>query len=669
MILSGHDLDVQDMKNMRLVGWHKMEDLARSFVFEEVPISRLTKHQDHFLEIAKHDHLRNRVIRVVWLEFWWYPFPPFDAFNHEKRVESRIPHGNVLERLWSDWCKSSMTDIWFPSLGHVRAAGSGFTDFQSYESSIDAWRERQIMSFRPEFFKAIDRFISLRTFVSKPMSPLQIISNIDKLYPFEAHTSQMHIVSRQYNNEVLSRDIQSNDGLFLFLLPSMRRPRSRVRHLVWADECPGLSYLRPLPSNAFHMLETIDLYFTSPVHAGRYNTPQMFDGLLGGNTLVEELQLASGHLRQFRLCIDNNTPDGEVNWLERLLLCAFSTEDASLTEMELIRYGVENDVRGSFHSDMVGLSALVRSNSATLRRLYIEGAPISGQLIKSMASNLYLQLESLDIVSRRSGVHYHDRQELLDWINGVGDFGYDDGGGVLTNESWVSTSKRGLLVEEFGTSLLGIDDTDTMDSHSEVSTDGSFSDGPKWHSTCKEIVTPGDSDGEETASVTTEDSLDIRIRTAPLWACGLYWVPGVFYKEGWEMYYYSVGGPEDGDDNSVVYQGSIWKFTNNQGEVGWGRDPLEWWDKWDVNQGDQEESEPFGPGLAKILLLWEKGGYDKWERFADHMLDPTIRPPAHATRLMDSDVLFVKSTNWQLHHFDLYAGSDHSSAGSCNEAE
>lgn len=52
----------------------------------------------------------------------------------------------------------------------------------------------------------------------------------------------------------------------------------------------------------------------------------------------------------------------------------------------------------------------------------------------------------------------------------------------------------------------------------------------------------------------------------------------------------------------------IWKFTHRNGTVGYGDEPLDWFEEWDVDAGDREEPTPFGSAL------------DGFRRLGDHMM-------------------------------------------------
>jgi hypothetical protein len=52
---------------------------------------------------------------------------------------------------------------------------------------------------------------------------------------------------------------QTNDGLFLFLAETMRRPTSTVTRLRWANERPSISHARWLDPSTFERLELMEL--------------------------------------------------------------------------------------------------------------------------------------------------------------------------------------------------------------------------------------------------------------------------------------------------------------------------------------------------------------------------------------------------------------------------
>jgi hypothetical protein len=55
----------------------------------------------------------------------------------------------------------------------------------------------------------------------------------------------------------------------------------------------------------------------------------------------------------------------------------------------------------------------------------------------------------------------------------------------------------------------------------------------------------------------------------------------------------------------------VWKFTCRDGEVGYGTDPLDFFDDWDLEAGDREEPTPYGKSLrhyAQIFSKWAEKG-------------------------------------------------------------
>ena len=79
------------------------------------------------------------------------------------------------------------------------------------------------------------------------------------------------------------------------------------------------------------------------------------------------------------------------------------------------------------------------------------------------------------------------------------------------------------------------------------------------------------------------------------WGSGPFWMYGVFTvqnkhdPEG-EMFMWQV---PHGTPHALPTE--IWKFTNRDGEVAYGWEPLEWFEDWDLAFGDRAEPTPYGP--------------------------------------------------------------------------
>jgi hypothetical protein len=60
------------------------------------------------------------------------------------------------------------------------------------------------------------------------------------------------------------------------------------------------------------------------------------------------------------------------------------------------------------------------------------------------------------------------------------------------------------------------------------------------------------------------------------------------------------------DPDRANHSTRVWKFTSRDGEVGYGTDPLNFFDEWDLEAGDREEPTPYGKGLRDLAqaLSW-----------------------------------------------------------------
>ncbi|KAK7432087.1 hypothetical protein QQZ08_001377 [Neonectria magnoliae] len=209
------------------------------------------------------------------------------------------------------------------------------------------------------------------------------------------------------------------------------------------------------------------------------------------------------------------------------------------------------------------LFSVVESNAESLRHLYLRNCSVSLYSLKKLAGIPNLLLRSLrvdqDKESRKCTV---DENALLRFVNKLPPQRDDDD--TLQSKS----AEKRIVATVFS------------EDNAEESQDGK-------ESICSDAG--------------SDDSADHRIRTAPKWVWGRY-----FHKSiHGEVYCNQVPDSHPGGRRT-----RIWRFTSRDGIVGYGADPLWWFEEWDPEEGDVEEPTPY---CEDLYVFYELHGMDRWD--------------------------------------------------------
>jgi len=130
-------------------------------------------------------------------------------------------------------------------------------------------------------------------------------------------------------------------------------------------------------------------------------------------------------------------------------------------------------------------------------------------------------------------------------------------------------------------------------------------------------------------SISSDDSLDIRLSTAPLWVCGFY--PGRPYGR---FYVWVKSEDEEIQGTYITVPTTLWTFAKSSGELAQGQDPLDFWDEWDVEAGDRE-----------VPILDRDKVNEFVEKCRSGMLSPVpgTSAPVHAERIGECLFLGVQT--------------------------
>ncbi|KAK3364024.1 hypothetical protein B0T25DRAFT_492947 [Lasiosphaeria hispida] len=337
-ILRDNQLSQDDVKAVRL-SCRKLSKASTALLFYRIGISKLRVDRHAFLSIAGSPHLAQNVREVEWLELSW------DA-HLTSRISSGAPCACQQVHVESD---QDLVDL----CHQLHAAAEA--EFWLPTTPPRPGR-RATAEFQHVFQAAVDNLHNLHTFISRPMSSRRTITRSG--YPMEASLLQTF-----QEQPVLPEPPQTNDGLFLFLLPAMNRPASIVKRLRWADEFPGFSYLRPFPASSLERLESLDLCLTPSVAISE-------ESLSG---LAAALVRAAPSIRHLKLCTDHGVPEVSYTNLERMLLGpGLATADrCALRSLSIVSAGICED----------SLILAIEANARSMRHLYIEGPPISSNFI------------------------------------------------------------------------------------------------------------------------------------------------------------------------------------------------------------------------------------------------------------------------------------------------
>ncbi|KAK4195278.1 hypothetical protein QBC40DRAFT_316642 [Triangularia verruculosa] len=508
-------LEEDDVKAARLT-CHVLAPAAASRLFFRIYISKLIADRDTFLAICNSPHLAQHVREVEWLEI---SHALGDFTNRFPAIEEEL-----INTLYQYMETTSTSLFWLFNT----STGPQWSDYDA--DAVAATRTNTVAVFRPVFEAAIDKLPSLQTFVSRPMTSERVLS--DQEYPISGWQFQSYQDRAQKNPE-------TNDGLFLFLMPAMCRPTSTVTRLCWHDEFPGFSVFRSFPDSAFKGLESLDMFVN---HWAGTDGPNN-DSLVG---LKAALKNAAPTLRHFKLDIDTVVggkaplPDKSiggtiVSWLSN---GQFALRSLSLCSTDLFRNA---------------LLPLIRANATSLRHLRVENVPIYSSWVRDLAQIRRLRLDSIQIIRDEEVV-------------------YGEG-------------SRWMVPDDSGDDAEPSEDED-------LSGDGSSMSDRDGRQIKKEAVTetallrylrgkPPVNDDDQRVHTAVYSIAPVLISTLPR------------SEDAMEDDHASEANSED----SVQYRR---RTSPKDGVVAYGDDPLEWFEDWDLEAGDREEPLPYFAALKEF---------------------------------------------------------------------
>jgi hypothetical protein len=378
------------------------------------------------------------------------------------------------------------------------------------------------------------------------MSSTRAINGLDSKYPLTAD----YLPRLQEALEGPEIEPQRNDGLFLFFIPAMGRPTSTITRLRWADEFPGLSYMRHLPASAFERLESLELCF-NPDLGTSLSIDHLKDGLSG----------AAPTLRHLKLCLEHGYPYGSPGPLEQLILGPelASSSLCSLQSLSLV----------SVRLTSAALLDIVKSNARSLRHLRLDTIPVTGYLVQQLAELPELKLSTMEIIEEVDNLNLAlCARALVRFINGE-----------KPNHCRHSSEDFEYDSEYYSCDAAVRNWVEKKPDYRHATT-------PKF-----EYESPSDT-ASIAASSSSENSVDRRRKgPRPRWSWGRF-----FNKHGCgEVYYYQVG-----ESHPHGHYTSTWKFTSRDGVVYYGYDPLIQFDDWDPDAGDVEEPTPYCQELREF---------------------------------------------------------------------
>ncbi|KAH6844674.1 hypothetical protein B0I37DRAFT_433142 [Chaetomium sp. MPI-CAGE-AT-0009] len=487
-------------------------------LFYRIGISKLKVDRESFLSICHNPDLAKHVHEVEWWEVSW-----------DARYFDRIPGFSTRSDAEDDADLADLAVIF-------RAKRKKRFGCPTRE------REEAVGDFRERFMAAVDQLPSLHTFISRPMTSTRII-NPGSDYPMDVSLFQtFHNMDGSWRTTS-----RANDGLFLFIFPAMARSSSAVNRLRWADEFPGYSYLRPIPSSAFEGLESLDLCWT----------PFNPDGEIDKPSLATACSIAAPTLRRLSLCLDHGAPQTSPGYVEREILGPnlAASKMGALQSLRLVSMNLEPDV----------LPDIIAANATCLRHIHLENVDASIEILRRMPKLTGLRLTTMEVLDEHES---HQTESLcayalVRYLNG-------------------KRSIRGFHRPCLGDVRRKVDfnDDQSYRFHTvELCGWGRYKYDHDYESEC-DVQSGVQSDAASDAS---QDSLDTRRANGPKWIWARYYHRT---KTTWWGDVYVLQVPNTDPDGHPT---RIWRFTSRNGEVAYGDDPLNWFDEWDPTAGDVEE--------------------------------------------------------------------------------
>ncbi|KAK0620731.1 hypothetical protein B0T14DRAFT_567463 [Immersiella caudata] len=532
---------------------------AASRLFFRIYISKLIADRDDFIAICNSPHLAHHVREVEWLEISHAVDDFINKFPANEEWTLADPLANLYR--YMETASASLFWLFNTPTDPVRTVA-----FDA--DAIAATRRDTVAAFCPVFEAAIDKLPNVQAFISRPMTSERVLSNLE--YPITAWQFQSFQETAPANSE-------TNDGLFLFLLPAMGRPTSSVAQLRWHEEFPGFSFLRTFPDSAFEGLESLEIHLVQ--WPGRVHLEDEYDL----SRLKAALINASPSLRHFTLGMENvslkiggrpldaGLPAKISGWL--------SNGHFALRSLSLYHVRVSANT----------LLQLVRANASSLHHLRTENIPVSFRLMRSISRIQGLRLDSIQIIRDAEEVQGEGPRWGHDYIDDeLSTLDEEEFSNDESPHAWSGLLLRKELVSE--ASLLRflrgapIANDDDQRIHDSVNADV-----PVLISTLpKDKTTIENDSASETES---EGSVEYRRRTGPWWAWGRYF----HLDDNGQVFAWQV--PEESSDE---HKTETWRFTSRDSEVAFGDDPLEYFEDWDPEAGDHEEPMPYCPALTKF---------------------------------------------------------------------
>ncbi|KAL7628624.1 hypothetical protein AAE478_000139 [Parahypoxylon ruwenzoriense] len=460
-----------------------------------------------------------------------------------QHVQHLIWHELNLE-FWP--CKPVLDDTQFESITRLMIAAVNDPDLfwlprDSHLSTKQKERRQHIIdTFSTQFASALSRMPKLTTFTSCPMPNSRVISY--RGYPLQA---DLYILQDD------PKLTGGNDGFFTFMLPIlMGQTEPKINSLHWADERISTSLainLKPEFSHAFSALASIDLCI------GHYNEESI-------DALVPCLSAATT-LKNLSLCFERSFERSRFvrNHRQKLMQRIFSEcYWPRLTRLELVGVPLKRDEFGRF----------CRKHSGGLRCLMLTWCEVTIRDLTNLRGSPNLQLESITIKSD------------------------DDSGTDLTSEATV------LAFINMTSSHITTADGVPFHNHTsraQIRTVGCIYDCRAWstashfdsklegykqaYGECDPFKTPEDEDEDSSGD---EDGGSENFRKSQ---AKTYWDWGKFGRFD-DTYYWET-------KDRFAHETTCWKFTNRDGVVAFGAEPLEYFSDWDADAGDVATPTPY----------------------------------------------------------------------------
>jgi hypothetical protein len=584
-----------DVAALRLTS-RSLVEAASTRLFYTVAVSKLHRDRDSFLTICRTPRLARHVCEVEWLELSWdagfaervkFPLDSKYSLAEDEDGDDITP---ANETLFHDIELAAKAAFWLPN--HV--PGDDATEVACQTAAA---------AFLPEFQAAVDSLPRLHTFVSRSMPPLRIIIAIgddNEGYPLSAGTLQA------YHATGSPPPPQTNDGFFLFFAPTMARPTSAVTRLRWVDEQPGFSYTRAVPAAALARLTSIDLRFVTCFALKADAFPALEAACAVAAPTVQHLGLSvvdhpggRGTLHEDDLLLEDYG-DGysDTSWggdedeaEDEYRASAPSSTDA-LGCMVLGR-GLGTAPGCALRSlRLVGVRLVVelvdviRANAGTLRHLHLESVGVTLGLVQYLTKVGGIALETICVVEDYPEYRVNE-DKLLGLLNHelppnappTPPLTYDQ------IRKWPQKLFKVITTATFIDREIRDPDDDDDDGHVRA---------------CNRSHLPQHVIEEGDACLDLDLDSDIGVDAAPRWRWA-WCVPPGQGKADPEVYCYPVPADEPSVAGDGDHTTEIWRFTDRDGTIGYGRNPLTWFDEWDTAAGDVEEPTPFSHALLSFI--------------------------------------------------------------------